>query len=107
LFSSLFLRPPQSFTLFPYTPLFRSAALPAVNVIGSHSTNAALQAAKEAGCPIIVQVSNGGAHFYAGKGLSNAGEKAAVVGAIAADRKSTRLNSSHVKISYAVFCLKK
>ncbi|OQX68935.1 MAG: class II fructose-bisphosphate aldolase [Sorangiineae bacterium NIC37A_2] len=60
------------------------AALPAVNVIGSHSTNAALQAAKEAGCPIIVQVSNGGAHFYAGKGLSNAGEKAAVVGAIAA-----------------------
>jgi len=59
------------------------AALPAVNVIGSHTANAALQAAKEAGCPIIIQFSNGGAHFYAGKGLSNAGEKAAIAGAIA------------------------
>lgn len=59
------------------------AALPAVNVIGSHSVNAALQAAKEAGCPIIVQLSNGGAHFYAGKFLSNEGEKAAIAGGIA------------------------
>jgi fructose-bisphosphate aldolase, class II len=61
----------------------QEAALPAVNVIGSHTTNAALQAAKEAGAPIIIQFSNGGAHFYAGKGLSNAGEKAAIAGAIA------------------------
>lgn len=60
------------------------AALPAVNVIGSHSTNAVLQAAKETGCPVIVQVSNGGGVFYAGKGLSNAGEKAAIAGTIAA-----------------------
>jgi fructose-bisphosphate aldolase class II len=59
------------------------AALPAVNVIGSHSANAALAAAKQAGCPIVVQLSNGGAHFYAGKSLSNAGEKAAVAGAVA------------------------
>ncbi len=59
-------------------------ALPAVNVIGSHSTNAALQAARQAECPIIVQVSNGGAHFYAGKSLDNSGERAAVVGAVAA-----------------------
>jgi fructose-bisphosphate aldolase class II len=59
------------------------AALPAVNVIGSHSANAALQAAKEAGCPIIVQLSNGGAHFYGGKFLNNAGEKAAIAGGIA------------------------
>jgi fructose-bisphosphate aldolase, class II len=59
------------------------AALPAVNVIGSHTVNAALQAAKEAGSPIVIQFSNGGAHFYAGKGLSNAGEKAAIAGAIA------------------------
>ena len=57
-------------------------ALPAVNVIGSHSTNAALQAAKEAGCPIIVQVSNGGAHFFAGKWLDK--NEGPVVGAIAA-----------------------
>lgn len=59
------------------------AALPAVNVIGSHTANAALQAAKEARCPIVIQLSNGGAHFYAGKALSNAGEKAAIAGAIA------------------------
>lgn len=59
------------------------AALPAVNVIGSHSTNAALAAAREAGCPIIIQFSNGGGHFYGGKFLSNEGEKAAVAGSIA------------------------
>ncbi len=60
------------------------AAIPAVNVIGSHSANAALQAAKEAGCPIIIQVSNGGAIFYGGKALSNEGQKAAIAGGIAA-----------------------
>ncbi|HSC87098.1 MAG TPA: class II fructose-bisphosphate aldolase [Polyangiaceae bacterium] len=59
------------------------AALPAVNVIGSHTVNAALQAAKEAKSPIVVQLSNGGAHFYAGKFLSNADEKAAIAGGIA------------------------
>ncbi len=58
-------------------------ALPAVNVIGSHSTNAALQAAREAKCPIVIQFSNGGAHFFAGKGLDNSGEKAAIIGGIA------------------------
>ncbi len=59
-------------------------ALPAVNVIGSHSTNAALQAAKEAGCPIIIQVSNGGAHFFGGKFLPNDGHAGAIAGAVAA-----------------------
>jgi fructose-bisphosphate aldolase, class II len=56
-------------------------ALPAVNVIGSHSTNAALQAAKEAGCPIIVQLSNGGAHFFGGKWLDK--KSGPVAGAVA------------------------
>ncbi|MEX1363700.1 MAG: class II fructose-bisphosphate aldolase [Nannocystaceae bacterium] len=59
-------------------------ALPAVNVIGSHSVNAALQAAKEAGAPIIVQCSNGGAHFFGGKFLPNEGHAAEVAGAVAA-----------------------
>jgi fructose-bisphosphate aldolase class II len=57
-------------------------ALPAVNVIGSNSVNAALQAAKEAGCPIIIQLSNGGAHFFAGKFLDKT--TGPVVGAVAA-----------------------
>ncbi len=58
-------------------------ALPAVNVIGSHSTVAVLQAAKEAKSPVIIQFSNGGAHFFAGKFLDNKNERAAVVGAVA------------------------
>jgi fructose-bisphosphate aldolase class II len=58
-------------------------ALPAVNVIGSHGVVAALQAARAAQAPIIVQFSNGGSHFFAGKLLDNAGERAAVAGAVA------------------------
>ena len=59
-------------------------ALPAVNVIGSHSVNAALAAARDAKSPIIVQLSQGGGHFYAGKFLDNTGERAAIAGSIAA-----------------------
>jgi len=59
-------------------------ALPAVNVIGSHSVNAVMEAAKVANSPVIVQLSNGGAVFYAGKGLSNTNEFAAIQGGIAA-----------------------
>src|SRR5690349_22878771 len=82
-------RPPRS-TLFPYTTLFRSRpgiesflATEGIEVffVETHSI--------EGGHPI-------------GKA---AGEAIGVYGAV--DRKSTRLNSSHVEISYAVFCLKK
>jgi fructose-bisphosphate aldolase class II len=59
-------------------------ALPAVNVIGSNGVVAALQAAKEARSPIIIQFSNGGAHFFAGKSLKNENERAAIAGAVAA-----------------------
>ncbi|BDY13777.1 class II fructose-bisphosphate aldolase [Hydrogenimonas cancrithermarum] len=55
-------------------------ALPAVNVVGSNSMNAAMEAAKEVNSPIIIQFSNGGAVFNAGKGLDS--EKAGVLGAI-------------------------
>ncbi len=58
-------------------------ALPAANVIGSSSVNAVLEAAKEVNAPVIVQFSNGGAYFNAGKGLSNKNEKAAIAGAVA------------------------
>jgi len=57
-------------------------ALPAVNVVGTDSVNAVMQAAKEANSPVIIQFSNGGAHFYAGKFLSNDGELAAIAGAV-------------------------
>ena len=57
-------------------------AIPAVNVVSTSSINAALEAAKEVNSPLIIQFSNGGAAFYAGKSLSNADEKAATLGAI-------------------------
>ena len=57
-------------------------AMPAVNVVGTNSINAVLEAAKLVNSPVIIQFSNGGAAFYAGKGLSNSGEKAAIAGAI-------------------------
>ena len=59
-------------------------ALPAVNVIGSHSANAVLEAAKVANSPVVVQVSNGGAHFFGGKTLPKEGQKGAIAGAVAA-----------------------
>ena len=57
-------------------------ALPAVNVVGTDSVNAVMEAAKSVNSPVIIQFSNGGAAFYAGKSLSNANEKAAIAGAI-------------------------
>ncbi|NOZ46595.1 MAG: class II fructose-bisphosphate aldolase, partial [Chlorobi bacterium] len=58
-------------------------AIPAVNITSSSTVNAALEAAKIANSPIMIQLSNGGAHFYAGKSISNDNQVAAVNGAIA------------------------
>ncbi len=57
-------------------------AIPAVNVVSTDSINGALEAAAEVKSPIIIQFSNGGASFYAGKSLDNTDEKAATLGAI-------------------------
>ena len=61
----------------------KSFALPAANVISSSTVNAVIETAKELNAPVIVQFSNGGAHFNAGKGLSNENQKAAIAGGIA------------------------
>ncbi len=58
-------------------------ALPAVNVIGSSSVNAVLETAKALNSPVIIQFSNGGAAFNAGKSLDNTNQAAAVAGSIA------------------------
>ena len=58
-------------------------ALPAVNVIGSNSINTVLETAAELNSPVIIQFSNGGAQFNAGKGLSNENQQAAIAGAVA------------------------
>jgi fructose-bisphosphate aldolase, class II len=57
-------------------------ALPAVNVIGTNSVNAVLETAAAVNSPVIVQFSNGGAAFFAGKSVSNEGQKAAILGGI-------------------------
>src|SRR3712207_7048788 len=83
-------RPPRS-TLFPYTTLFRSAA--ALRVEGEE-----------------LAVGGAGEHDAAGGGQRAADHwprHALLPGYLPRDRKSTRLNSSHANISYAVFCLKK
>jgi fructose-bisphosphate aldolase class II len=61
-------------------------ALPAVNVIGSNTINGVLETAKALNAPVIIQFSNGGAQFNAGKGLSNEDQKAAIAGSIAGAR---------------------
>ncbi|MEN8825223.1 MAG: class II fructose-bisphosphate aldolase [Wenyingzhuangia sp.] len=58
-------------------------ALPAVNVTGSNTINTVLETAKELNSPVIIQFSNGGAVFNAGKGLSNDNQAAAIAGAVA------------------------
>src|SRR5690349_25152305 len=79
-------RPPHS-TLFPYTTLFRSPVPPPAFAQPGSAPEAAASAASA---------------------VADAGLPApAPAAASEADRKSTRLNSSHVEISYAVFCLKK
>lgn len=57
-------------------------ALPAVNVVGTDSINAVLEAATNVNSPVIIQFSNGGGVFYAGKGLSNDKQQAAIAGSV-------------------------
>lgn len=57
-------------------------ALPAVNVVSSSTINAVMETAAKLNAPVILQFSNGGGQFNAGKGLSNQNEKAAILGSI-------------------------
>src|SRR3712207_7195999 len=91
-------RPPRS-TLFPYTTLFR-AAEPAV--LGLHDPTTAIDAATED------RGATGLRSYRAGRStLLVTSSPALLARCDRVDRKSTRLNSSHANISYAVFCLKK
>src|SRR5258705_773662 len=85
-------RPPRS-TLFPYTTLFRSILLPLFHVLLSGSISKVAFGSDASGSVSgDISCTNGSASFQSNLSL---------------DRKSTRLNSSHLGISYAVFCLKK
>ncbi|PWL24196.1 MAG: class II fructose-bisphosphate aldolase [Fluviicola sp. XM-24bin1] len=61
-------------------------ALPAVNVTNTSTVNAVMEAAAKNNAPVIIQFSNGGAQFFAGKGLSNDGHKAGIAGAVSGAR---------------------
>src|SRR3712207_7487193 len=87
-------RPPRS-TLFPYTTLFRSSAdLDHLDddVVAEHD---------------LLAGAAGDDEHQAAASFASPANSGARMGASEADRKSTRLNSSHANISYAVFCLKK
>src|SRR3712207_8513480 len=91
-------RPPRS-TLFPYTTLFRSELEPVV--VGDEDPHLESQTRHLAGNPLL-RADAATAHLVV---LER--REAFVGGELELDRKSTRLNSSHANISYAVFCLKK
>src|SRR3712207_8754276 len=86
-------RPPRS-TLFPYTTLFRSGAALLVRALDAQLNGAGLEQR-----PVAGEVEGAAHHAELVAGIPQ--------GAHLGDRKSTRLNSSHANISYAVFCLKK
>jgi fructose-bisphosphate aldolase class II len=60
----------------------RGYALPAVNVIGTNSVNAVLETARDKNSPVIIQFSNGGGAFFAGKGLKNDVQQASIIGSV-------------------------
>jgi fructose-bisphosphate aldolase, class II len=57
-------------------------AIPAVNVVGTNSVNAVLETAKVVNSPVIIQFSNGGAHFFGGMGLTKENQTGAIIGGI-------------------------
>ena len=63
-------------------PITTILPFPAVNVINTNSVNAVLETARDVNSPVIIQFSNGGAVFFAGKGLSNENQQAAIIGGI-------------------------
>lgn len=69
-------------------------AIPGFNCTSSSTINAVLEAARDIKSPIIIQFSNGGAAFFAGKGISNEGQKASILGAIAG-AQHVRLMAKH------------
>ena len=73
-------------------------ALPAVNVTGTNTINAVMETAKAVNSPVIIQLSNGGAQFYAGKTLNNDNLQACVLGAVSA-AKHVHLLAEHYGVA--------
>lgn len=73
-------------------------AIPAVNVIGTNSINAVMEAAKSVNSPVIIQLSNGGAQFYAGKSINNDNLNACILGGVSAAHH-THLLAEHYGVA--------
>ncbi|SEP08489.1 class II fructose-bisphosphate aldolase [Mucilaginibacter sp. AW1-7] len=73
-------------------------ALPAVNVIGTNTINAVMETAKLVNSPVIIQLSNGGAQFYAGKSLDNSKLQACILGGVSA-AKHVHLLAEHYGVA--------
>ena len=84
-------------------------ALPAVNTIGSNSINAVMETAAKLNSPVIIQFSNGGAQFIAGKGLGNEDQKGAIAGSVAGAKHVHELAKAYgvVVILHTDHCAKK
>ncbi len=84
-------------------------ALPAVNVVGSNTLNTVMETAAELNAPVIIQFSNGGASFNAGKGLSNENQKAAILGGVAGAKHVHQLAEAYgaTVILHTDHCAKK
>src|SRR5690349_22710358 len=94
-FFFLIIRQPPRSTLFPYTTLFRSATAYTVST------------AEKTYADYTLKARNPGGHSSEPRADNAIFDLTDAIARLRADRKSTRLNSSHVEISYAVFCLKK
>src|SRR5690606_41990403 len=105
LFSLLMCMLPPTSTLFPYTTLFRSEKHGWISRFGDAHTPPHPLRWNPPPLPEAPADFIDGVHTWAGNGSPD--DLSGVAVHLYADRKSTRLNSSHVKISYAVFCLKK
>jgi fructose-bisphosphate aldolase class II len=73
-------------------------AIPGANVTGTNTVNAVLETAREVNSPVIIQFSNGGATFFAGKGLGNENQRAAVAGAVS--------GAHHVRHLAELYCVR-
>ena len=84
-------------------------ALPAINVTSSSTVNGVMETAAKLKAPVIVQFSNGGAHYFAGKGLSNKEEKAAILGGISGAKHVHQLAEAYgaTVILHTDHCAKK
>ena len=87
----------------------KAFALPAVNVIGSDTLNAVMETAASLNAPVIIQFSNGGAQFNAGKGLSNENQRSAILGAVAGAKHVHQLAEAYgaTVILHTDHCAKK